>query len=181
MKNKNIFLDLKLNDIPNTCNAALDSLKDMKNIRYLTVHINGGLQMLREVKKKAKSINKNLKILGVTVLTSLTNKSIKQLGFRNNIKKTVLKQALVAKKAKLDGIICSAKEIEIIKKKIKKINIITPGIRMYDDSVNDQKRVVSPYQAFEKGATGIVIGRSVTNGNVGKNFRKLINLIINES
>ena len=117
----------------------------------------------------------------MTVLTSLTNKSIKQLGFRNNIKKTVLKQALVAKKAKLDGIICSAKEIEIIKKKIKKINIITPGIRMYDDSVNDQKRVVSPYQAFEKGATGIVIGRSVTNGNVGKNFRKLINLIINES
>ena len=181
LKNKNIFLDLKLNDIPNTCNAALDSLKDMKNIRYLTVHINGGLQMLREVKKKAKSINKNLKILGVTVLTSLTNKSIKQLGFRNNIKKTVLKQALVAKKAKLDGVICSAKEIEIIKKKIKKINIITPGIRMYDDSVNDQKRVVSPYQAFEKGATGIVIGRSVTNGNVGKNFRKLINLIINES
>ena len=90
----------------------------MKNIRYLTVHINGGLQMLREV-KKAKSINKNLKILGVTVLTNLTNKSIKQLGFRNNIKKTVLKQALVAK-AKLDGIICSAKEIEIIKKKIKK-------------------------------------------------------------
>ena len=121
MKNKNIFLDLKLNDIPNTCNAALDSLKDMKNIRYLTVHINGGLQMLREVKKKAKSINKNLKILGVTVLTSLTNKSIKQLGLETTLKKTVLKQALVAKKAKLDGIICSAKEIEIIKRKLKKL------------------------------------------------------------
>ena len=71
LKNKEIFLDLKLNDIPNTCVSAVYSLKDLKNISYLTVHINGGYEMLKEIKKASKKINKKLKILGVTVLTSL--------------------------------------------------------------------------------------------------------------
>ena len=76
LKNKEIFLDLKLNDIPNTCVAALKSLKDIRNISYLTVHINGGFEMIKAVKKEAKKINKRIKILGVTVLTSFTNTSI---------------------------------------------------------------------------------------------------------
>ena len=73
LKNKEIFLDLKLNDIPHTCDAAINSLKDLKNISYLTVHINGGLEMLKAIKKNSKKINKKIKILGVTVLTSFSN------------------------------------------------------------------------------------------------------------
>jgi orotidine-5'-phosphate decarboxylase len=73
LKNKEIFLDLKLNDIPNTCAATIRSLSDLKNISYLTVHTNGGLDMLKIIKKTAKKVNKKLKILGVTILTSFSN------------------------------------------------------------------------------------------------------------
>jgi orotidine-5'-phosphate decarboxylase len=89
LKNEEIFLDLKLNDIPNTCAAAINSLKDLKNISYLTVHINGGLEMLKIIKKKSKKINKNLKILGVTVLTSFSDSSIKKIGHTRPIRDLV--------------------------------------------------------------------------------------------
>ena len=79
LKNQEVFLDLKLNDIPNTCSAAIHSLKDLKNISYLTVHANGGFEMLKEIKKSSKKISKKLKILCVTVLTSFSNSSIKKL------------------------------------------------------------------------------------------------------
>ena len=82
---KKIFLDLKLNDIPNTCAAAIKSLKDLKNISHLTVHINGGYEMLRAIKKESKKINKKLKVLGVTVLTSFSNSSIKKIGHTKSI------------------------------------------------------------------------------------------------
>ena len=77
-RKKTIFLDLKLNDIPNTCISALRSLKDIKNVRYLTVHINGGFEMIKAIKQSARKINKKLKILGVTVLTSFSDKSLKK-------------------------------------------------------------------------------------------------------
>ena len=107
LKNKKIFLDLKLNDIPNTCASTIHSLKDLKNISYLTVHINGGYEMLKAIKKASKKINKKLKILGVTVLTSLSNSSIKKIGHTKSIKDLVKKQAMLAKSARLDGIVCS--------------------------------------------------------------------------
>ena len=86
IKNKEIFLDLKLNDIPNTCAAAINSLKDLKNISYLTVHINGGLEMLKAVKKISRKINNKIKILGVTVLTSFSSSSIKKIAQQLQIK-----------------------------------------------------------------------------------------------
>ena len=113
-KNKIIFLDLKLNDIPNTCSAAIASLKDLKNIKYLTVHINGGYEMLKSVKKTARKINKNLKILGVTVLTSLSDESLKKIGHTKSINYLVAKQAKLAKVAGLDGIVCSGHEVKIV-------------------------------------------------------------------
>ena len=173
-KNKIIFLDLKLNDIPNTCSATISSLKDLKNIKYLTVHINGGYEMLRAVKKSARKINKNLKILGVTVLTSLSDKSLKKIGHTKSIRYLVAKQTKLAKAAGLDGVVCSGHEAKIIRKISKKIEIITPGIRLIGDKNKDQKRVMTPKKAFDNGATSIVIGRSITQGNIKKNIQKLI-------
>ena len=174
LKKKQIFLDLKLNDIPNTCAAAIHSLKDLKNISYLTVHINGGLDMLKAVRKSSKKINKKLKILGVTVLTSFSNFTIKKIGHTKSVKDIVKKQAKLAKLAKLDGIVCSGYEAKFLKKICKNMEVITPGIRLPGDSKQDQKRVMTPSQAFQNGATSIVIGRSITKGNIKNNIQKLI-------
>ena len=174
LKKKEIFLDLKLNDIPNTCVSAINSLKDLKNISYITAHINGGYEMLVAIKKASKKFNKNLKVLGVTVLTSISNSSIKRIGYTRKIKDIVKKQASLARSAKLDGIICSGYEARFIKDICKRMEIITPGIRIKGDNKGDQKRVTTPKEAFENGATAIVIGRSVTKGNIKNNIQKLI-------
>ena len=174
LRNKEIFLDLKLNDIPNTCAAAIHSIKDLKNISYLTVHTNGGFEMLKAVKKSSKKINKKIKILGVTVLTSFSNSSIKKIGYTKSIKELVKKQASLAKLAKLDGIVCSGYEAKFLKKICKNMEIITPGIRLLGDNRGDQKRVMSPKEAFQNGATSIVVGRSITKGSIKNNIQKLI-------
>ena len=168
------WLDLKINDIPQTALSAIDSLKDLKNCKFVTVHANGGLEMLKAVKKKAKKINKNLKILGVTVLTSLNNKSLKQIGHTKKIEQLVLKQAELIKKSNCDGIVCSAQEAKIVRNRYKNLLIITPGIRLPGDSSNDQKRIMTPKNAFKNKVSGIVIGRSLTKGNIKNNTKKLL-------
>ena len=167
------WLDLKINDIPQTALSAIDSLKDLKRCKYITVHASGGLQMLRAVKKKAKKINKKLKVLGVTILTSLNNKSLKDIGHTKNIKQLVLKQADLIKKSGCDGIVCSAQEALLVRKKYKNLLIITPGIRLPGESSNDQMRIMTPRQAFKNKVSGIVIGRSLTKGNIKNNAKKL--------
>ena len=168
------WLDLKINDIPQTALSAVDSLKDLKNCKYITVHANGGLNMLKAIKKKVKQINKNLKVLGVTILTSLNNKSLKEIGHTKTVEQLVLKQASIVKKSGCDGIVCSAKEANMIRKKYKNFLIITPGIRMPDDDLNDQARVMTPKEAFNNKVSGVVIGRSLTKGNIKNNIKKLI-------
>ena len=170
----NFWLDLKVNDIPQTAISAINSLKDLKKCEYITVHANGGLEMLNAVKKEAKQINKNLKILGVTVLTSLNNKSLRQIGHTKKVKQLVLKQADLIKKSGCDGIVCSAQEALIVRKKYKNLLIITPGIRLPGESSNDQKRIMTPKNAFKNKVSGIVIGRSLTKGNIKNNTKKLI-------
>lgn len=174
LKDKEVFLDLKLNDIPNTCASAILSLKDLRNISYLTVHISGGYEMLKEVKKAAKRINRKLKVLGVTILTSFSKSSIKKIGHTKSIEELVKKQAALAKSTKLDGIVCSGHEASLIKKICKRMEIITPGIRLAGDEAGDQKRVVTPREAFKNGATAIVMGRSITKGDIKNNIQKLI-------
>ena len=172
---KNDFwLDLKINDIPQTALSAIDSLKDLKKCRYITAHVNGGLEMLKSIKKEVKKINKNLKVLGVTILTSLNNKSLKEIGHTKNLKQLVIKQAALIKKSGCDGIVCSAQEALIVRRKYKNLLIITPGIRLPGDSSNDQKRIMTPKQAFKNKVSGIVIGRSLTKGNIKDNTIKLI-------
>ena len=170
----NFWLDLKINDIPQTAISAIESLRDLKKCKYITVHANGGLEMLKAVKNESKKINKNLKILGVTVLTSLNNKSLNQIGYTKNVKQLVLKQADLINKSGCDGIVCSAQEAIIVQRKYKNLLIITPGIRLPGDNSNDQKRIMTPKDAFKNKVSGIVIGRSITKGNIKNNIKRLL-------
>ena len=169
------FLDIKINDIPQTALSAIDSLKELKKCKYITVHANGGLEMLRAIKKKAKTINKDLKVLGVTILTSLNNKALKEIGHTKSVEQLVLKQAGLIKKSGCDGIVCSAQEAKMVRKKYKKLFILTPGIRLPGDDTNDQSRVMTPNNAFKNKVSGIVMGRSLIKGNIKNNIQRLIN------
>ena len=168
LKNQITFGDYKLADIPNTCASTIKAVRDLK-LNYITIHINSGLKAI----KAAKKVSGSTKLIGVTVLTSLDNKSLKEIGFDKNVKKLVLHQAKLAAKAKLDAIVCSPHEIKIVRKVFKK-EIITPGIRLSNDKKNDQKRIMTPEEAIQNGATSLVIGRSITKGNIKKISRKLL-------
>ena len=167
IKNKIIFADLKIHDIPNTCLSTIKAVKDL-DINYLTIHISSGLTALKACKK----ISGKTKLIGVTTLTSLDNKSLKEIGYSKNVNQLVSHQAKLAKRANLDAIVCSAQEVKIVKKFFKK-EIITPGIRL-NTKTNDQKRVVTPRQAYENGSDWLVIGRPITKGNIRKNIQTLI-------
>ncbi len=170
LKNQIIFLDLKLNDIPNTIVSAMKSLKNLK-ISYLTVHLSSGISALKALKKESK----NIKIAGVTTLTSLNNKDLKEIGYNKKVNELVKHQVKLAKKAKLDAIVCSGHEIRSVKRLFKK-EIITPGIKI-DNTKNDQKRVMKPKDAFAAGSDWLVIGRSITNGNIKKNIQNLLKIL----
>ena len=166
IKNKIIFADLKLHDIPNTCASAVKAIKDLK-INYLTIHVSSGLEAL----KAAKKVSGKIKLVGVTTLTSIDDHSLKQIGYDKKLKKLVIHQAKLANKANLDAIVCSAQEVKYIKKIFKK-EIITPGIR-FNSNKNDQKRVMTPKEAFQNGSDWLVIGRPITKGNVKKKYSKI--------
>ncbi len=167
LKNQITFGDYKFSDIPNTCSSAIRAVSDLK-FNYLTIHISAGLDALKAAKKE---IGKT-KLIGVTILTSLDNKALKEIGFNKDVKKLVLHQAKLANKAKLDAIVCSAQEVKIVKSIFKK-EIITPGIRLNSKSY-DQKRVLNPKQAYKNGSDWLVMGRDITKGNIKKNIQKLI-------
>jgi orotidine-5'-phosphate decarboxylase len=133
------------------------------------MHISSGLEAL----KAAKKVSGRTKLVGVTILTSLDNEALNEIGFNKDVKKLVYQQAKLANKAKLDAIVCSAQEVKIVRKVFKK-EIITPGIR-FDSKLNDQKRVLTPKQAYENGSDWLVIGRPITKGNIKNNIQTLIN------
>tara|TARA_B100001121_G_scaffold150536_1_gene131688 strand:- start:177 stop:590 length:414 start_codon:yes stop_codon:yes gene_type:complete len=132
------------------------------------MHISSGLEAL----KAAKKVSGKTKIIGVSILTSLDNKALKEIGYSKDIKKLVVHQAKLAQTAKLDAIVCSAQEAKIVRKVFKK-EIITPGIRFNSDK-GDQKRVLTPKVAFRNGSDWLVIGRPIIKGNIKKNIKKLI-------
>ena len=167
LKNITTFGDYKLADIPNTCASSIKSVSDLK-FNYITIHISSGLNAL----KAAKKVSGKTKIIGVTILTSHDNKSLKEIGYNKKVQQIVLQQAKLANKAKLDGIVCSPKEIKIVKKVFKK-EIITPGIR-FNSVKDDQKRVLSPRQAYKNGSDWLVIGRPITKGDIKNNLKNLI-------
>ena len=179
--NIKIFLDLKLHDIPNTVSKAIEPL--IMNIKpyMLTLHVSGGYNMLNAAVKvtnevcKKKKLNKPI-LLGVTILTSLKKDDLIKIDWNKDIKQVVVKLSILAKKARLDGVVCSAKEIKSVRENFYNCKIVTPGIRFKKDNKQDQERVMSPREAINAGADYIVIGRSLLNAN---NPNILIEKILN--
>ena len=169
------MLDIKASDIPQTISSALHSIKDLKKIKYITVMASVGLKGLKVFQKQALKINKSIIVCGVTVLTSLNNKSLREIGYKDSVEKLVLKQAALIKKAGLKGIVASGSEAKIIRKKYKNLFILTPGIRLPGDKANDQSRVLTPKAALQAGASAIVLGRSIHSGKIKQNIKRLIN------
>ena len=164
LKREIIFVDLKLNDTVNTMLSAVKALKDLK-INYLTVHISSGLAALKAVKK----VSGVTKIVGVTTLTSLDNKDLKLIGYNKSVRQLVIHQAKLAKKASLDGLVCSPYEVSDVRRIFKK-EIITPGVQIGKKNY-DQKRSM---EATKVKSDWLVIGRAITRGNIKKNFQNLI-------
>jgi len=163
IKNKIIFIDLKLNDTVNTMISAVKALKDLK-INYLTVHISSGLAALRAVKK----VSGKIKIVGVTTLTSLNNNDLRLIGYNKSVKDLVAHQAKLAKKAALDALVCSPYEVSDVRKIFKR-EIITPGVQIGKKNY-DQKRSM---EAKKVQSDWLVIGRAITRGNIKKNIQNL--------
>ena len=164
LRNKIIFIDLKLKDTVNTMVSTVKALKDLK-IDYLTVHISSGLGALKAVKK----ISGRTKIIGVTTLTSLNDNDLRLIGYNKSVKSLVIHQAKLAKKASLDALVCSPYEVNSLRKIYKK-EIITPGVQIGKRNY-DQKRSM---EARKVKSDWIVIGRAITRGNVKKNIQNLI-------
>ena len=163
LRNKIIFIDLKLKDTVNTMVSTVKALKDLK-IDYLTVHISSGLGALKAVKK----ISGRTKIIGVTTLTSLNDNDLRLIGYNKSVKSLVIHQAKLAKKASLDALVCSPYEVSSLRKIFKK-EIITPGVQIGKRNY-DQKRSM---EAKKVKSDWIVIGRAITRGNVKKNIQNL--------
>ena len=161
-----IFLDLKLHDIPITVYKTVKSLMDL-NVAIINVHSSGGKDMMKAaVRARNEYKASSTKIIAVTVLTSLDDQDLNEIGFINESQDLVLKLAKLTKESGLDGIVCSAKEIALIKNNIgKDFTLVVPGIRLNNENLNDQKRVMSPGDAIKEGADLLVIGRPITDSH----------------
>ncbi len=157
-RGKSVFLDLKLHDIPNTVRLALKSIIELR-VDFVTLHLSGGRNMIREAVRVAKGTE--TKLLGVTVLTSITDDDIKDMGIKGSVLDLVRNLAKIGIEENIDGIVCSPMEIKLIRELSKNTVIVTPGIRMKEDSLQDQKRVMTPREAINQGANFIVMGRSI--------------------
>ena len=168
--NKPIFYDGKFFDIKNTLVESVKSLKNL-GVSYATVHLLNGFDSLKAANEVAKNIN--IKLLGVSVLTSFGNEELEQLGFKDRIEEQVLRLIKIAVKADLHGVICSPLEIKMIKKIAPNLKCFTPGIRQ-DENKNDQKRTMSAKQALEAGSDCLIIGRPITKGDPKKNIQEIL-------
>ncbi len=165
------FLDLKLHDIPNTVAKTVEAIKVL-NIEILTLHISGGTKMLEEALSIVKDTK--TKLIGVTVLTSMSNEDLSELGIAREVKSQVILFEKLAKKVGLHGIVCSALEAqEVYQECGKDFKIITSGIRV-GFGHDDQKRTATPKEAINSGADYIVIGRPITKSNSPANSAELI-------
>jgi len=170
---KPIFYDGKFFDIKNTLTESVKSLKDL-NVDYATVHLLNGLDALKAANQVAQEIN--LKLLGVSVLTSFSSEDLESLGFTNKVEDQVKRLIKIAMKANLYGVICSPREIKMIKEIAPKLKCFTPGIRM-TDTKDDQKRTMNAKEAIKEGSDCLIIGRPITKGNPKENIKNILSSI----
>ena len=172
----NLMLDIKLKDIGQTVYKAIKALDDIK-FGFLTIHGQGGKEMIEKAKKAAGEINSKPNIMMVTILTALDDNDLKDMGNDNTVVKQVEKLAKLAKDMNV-GVICSGQEAKIVRKIIgPNLLIFTPGVRMIDDNKNDQKRICTPSESVRNGADKIIMGRSLIKGNIEENISKVSNSI----
>ena len=172
----NLMLDLKLKDIPQTVYKAIKALDDIQ-FGFITVHGQGGKAMIEKAKKAADEIKAKPKILMVTILTSLNDENLRELGNDNTVNEQVKKLSMIAKDMGV-GIVCSGHEAKIARKILgSDLLIFTPGIRMNKEDKNDQKRICTPSESIRNGANKIIMGRSLIDGDVEENIKKVSNSI----
>ncbi len=164
-----VFLDLKLHDIPNTIEKAVESCIK-HNVYMITLHISGGKEMLQKACSIKHKYESDIRLLGVTILTSFDEYNFKDLNYKLSLEEMVIYYARLGKDSGLDGIICSPKEIKVLRHDMgSELLIITPGIRLVNGK-DDQKRTMTPKEAFEAGADYIVVGRPILESNNPKIF-----------
>ena len=167
-----IFLDLKLHDIPNTVKKSIEGLISLP-ISMMTIHTSGGLEMMKAAKKAVEG--SNIKIFGVTALTSLSDEDTGTI-FQRTASNQVKAMLDLAQEAQIDGVVCSPHELDLVVER-KSLLSITPGIRLSESS-DDQSRVMTPKDAISKGADYIVIGRPITNApNISEALQEIHNSI----
>jgi len=172
----NLMLDLKLNDIPQTVYKAIKALDDIK-FGFLTIHAQGGIAMIEKAKEAADKIKSQPKILMVTILTSLDDNDLKNMGNNNSVINQVEHFAKIAKEMKV-GIVCSGHEAKVVRKIIgSDLQIFTPGVRMPNDNSNDQQRVCTPMESIKNGSDKIIMGRSLISGNIEENLNQVADSI----
>ena len=171
--NKPIFYDAKFYDIKNTLVESIKSLEKLK-VTYATVHLLNGLDALKAANIASQKIN--LKLLGVSVLTSFNDEDLLNLGFKDMVENQVERLIKIAVEANLYGVICSPLEIKIIKKIAPDLKCFTPGIRM-NNNKDDQKRTMNPNQAIKAGSDCLIIGRPITEGDPKQNIKNIISSI----
>jgi orotidine-5'-phosphate decarboxylase len=158
---RRVFLDLKYHDIPNTVGAAVRQAAKL-GVHMLTVHASGGTKMLRAAAEAARDVNPALKILAVTVLTSMDESELNGVGVHSPVLDQVLRLGSLALSAGCQGLVASALEASALRKLGKEFLIVTPGVRLAGSDQGDQARVVTPEEAMKAGASHIVVGRPIT-------------------
>jgi orotidine-5'-phosphate decarboxylase len=160
-KKAEVFLDLKLHDIPNTVAKSIEALCQL-DVRFLTIHTSGGKAMM-EAAVAASAPFPQTTLLGVTVLTHLTDDDLSDLGFDHSSSGQVLHLARYAKSSGMKGLVCSPLEVPLLRRELKiaEMTLVTPGVRPLGSETNDQSRIATPQQSLADGSTHVVIGRPV--------------------
>ncbi len=157
-----VFLDLKFHDIPNTVAKAVSAAADL-GVWMTNVHASGGTRMMTKAREAVENHGGDMLLIAVTVLTSMDDSDLQQVGVNSVAGDQVLALANLTKQAGLDGVVCSAQEATHLKQQLgQDFKLITPGIRLTDSASDDQRRIVSPAQAIEQGSDYLVIGRPIT-------------------
>ena len=172
---QNIFLDLKLHDIPNTVAQAIQAAADL-GVWMSNVHASGGTRMMSAAKQAVEQHGGDMLLIAVTVLTSMDDNDLHQAGVNRSARDQVMSLARLTQESGLDGVVCSAQEASALKQQLgQEFKLVTPGIRLTDSASDDQRRIVSPSQAIEQGSDYLVIGRPITQAEDPMQMLKKIN------